>query len=112
MPASAPQSGSTSVDASAALAAVTKRDAARGPRWVTGMPASAGPAMPAVMPGTTSKGMPACRQRRSFLAAAAEDERVAALEPDDVEPGPGEPDQGGIDVRLRRAAGRSRSCPR
>ena len=54
------------------------------PRCVTGMPASSGAATAVVTPGTTSNGTPAMRQRQCFLAAAAEDERVAALEPDDA----------------------------
>ena len=37
--------------------------------------------MPAVMPGTTRKGIRAARERRRLLAAAAENERIAALEP-------------------------------
>ena len=40
--------------------------------------------MPAVTPGTTSNGMPARAQRLRLLAAAAEHERVAALEPHDA----------------------------
>ena len=36
------------------------------------------------MPGTTSNGMPCAREELEFLAAAAEDERIAALEPHDA----------------------------
>ena len=35
-------------------------------------------------PGTTSNSTPASRSASALLAAAAEDERVAALEPDDA----------------------------
>ena len=52
------------------------------PRWVTGMPAAAGAASAELTPGTTSTGMPWAAQCRLLLAAAAEEERVAALEPD------------------------------
>ena len=40
--------------------------------------------MPAVTPGTTSKAMPASRSALRLLAAAAEHERVAALEAHDA----------------------------
>ena len=56
-------------------------------RWVTGMPACAGAATPAVTPGTTSKSTPGRAQRLGLLATAAEDERVAALQPHDLAPG-------------------------
>ena len=55
------------------------------PRCVTGMPAYAGHGDRAdVMPGTTSNGTPAASERLGLLAAAAEHERVAALEPHDA----------------------------
>ena len=50
-------------------------------RCVTGMPAYAAAAMADVTPGTTSKGHRGRRERQRLLAPAAEDERVAALEP-------------------------------
>ena len=62
---------------------VTNATALASPRCVTGMPAYAGAATPAVTPGTTSNGIPAARQRLGLLAAAAEHERVAALQSDD-----------------------------
>ena len=48
-------------------------------------------------------------QRLGLLAAAAEDERVAALEPDDAAPGPGALDHQRLDLapaRSRRRPGR------
>ena len=48
------------------------------------MPASSGAATAVVTPGTTSNGMPAMRQRQRFFGAAAEHERVAALQPHDA----------------------------
>lgn len=42
-------------------------------------------------------------ERLGFLAAAAEDERVAALEPDHGASGAGEPHQHAVDLRLRHA---------
>ena len=50
------------------------------PRWVTGMPALAGTATALVTPGTTVTGTPAYAGQH-LLGAAAEHERVAALEP-------------------------------
>ena len=77
---------------------VTNATALAAPRNVTGMPAYAGAAMPAVTPGTTSKSIPSAAQHARLLAAAAEDERVAALQPHD-----------GLArrARARRAAARS-----
>ena len=59
----------------------TVTDAAT-PRWVTGMPAAAGTPKADVTPGTTSQATPASRQRLHLFAAPAEEEGVAALEPD------------------------------
>src|SRR4051795_7482198 len=90
---------------------VTKATAEAASRWVTGMPAYAGAATPAVTPGTTSKATPAVAsasassprpapkapprrgERLRLLAAAAEHERVAALEPHHPAPGAAQLDQ-------------------
>ena len=53
-------------------------------RCVTGMPAAAGTEMALVTPEMTRTGTPAATQDGDFLAAAAEDVRVAALEPHHV----------------------------
>ena len=55
-------------------------------------------------PGTTSNGTPGLGERERLLAAAAEDERVAALEPHDLEPAPPELDEQRVQLRLRRAS--------
>ena len=52
-------------------------------RWVSGISRYAPAASAAVTPGTISYGDPGAAQRLGLLAAAAEDERVAALEPHD-----------------------------
>ena len=51
------------------------------PRCVTGTPAAAGAAIAEVMPGTTSNGTPAACSAACLLAAPAEEERIAALQP-------------------------------
>ncbi len=58
-------------------------------RCVSGRSAAAPPPMAAVMPGTTSTRTPNAGFAAGFdfLAAAPEDERVAALEADHVAPG-------------------------
>ena len=71
------------------------------PRCVTGMPAYAGAAIALVMPGTTSNGTPAPRARLRLFAAAPEHERVAALEPHDLEPGRAALDEQRVDLVLR-----------
>ena len=68
---------------------------------MSGMPAIAGTEMALVMPGTTSTSTPASRQKRELLAAAAEDERVAALEPHDALAVAGEGDEQRVDRVLR-----------
>ena len=62
---------------------LTTWNAATVPRWVSGMPAASGAASALLTPGTTSTATPASPAREDLLAAAAVDERVAALEPDD-----------------------------
>ena len=66
---------------------VTNATAEARSRWVTGIPAYAGAATPAVTPGTTSNGTPRGPQRLGLLAAAAEHERVTALQADDAPAG-------------------------
>ena len=103
------------------------RDAAStSPRCVTGMPAYAGAAIALVTPGTTSNGTPAARQRLGLFAAAAEHERVAALQPHDgraraaaldeqrVDLGPASSRRGRAPCRRRRARrrpARGRAAP-
>ena len=53
-------------------------------RCVTGMPASSGAATALLIPGTISNGNAGVRERQRLFPAAAEHERVAALEPDDA----------------------------
>ena len=48
------------------------------------MPAAAGAATADVMPGTISNGTDAAWQGECLLAAAAEHERIAALQPHDT----------------------------
>ena len=59
------------------------------PRCVTGMPAACGTETTLVRPGTTSTGDAGREARRDLFAAAAVDERVAALEPHDAPAGAG-----------------------
>ena len=67
--------------------------------------------MPAVTPGTTSNVDPGRGQRLRLLAAAAEDERVAALEPDDAAPGARALDHQRLDLLLRHRALRPARLP-
>ena len=53
------------------------------------------------MPGTTSNGMPCALEEFEFLAAAPEDERVAALEADDAPADPRVLEQQFVDAVLR-----------
>ena len=62
---------------------VTTVNEVASPRWVTGIPAAAGAAIALVTPGTTSKGTPAAASASASSPAAAEDERVAALQAHD-----------------------------
>ena len=71
------------------------------PRCVSGMPADAGTAVIGETPGTTSNVDAGLGERQRLLAAAPEDERVAALQAHDVEP---------CAAERRRAARSSRSC--
>ena len=70
------------------------------PRWVSGMPAAAGPASAELSPGTTVTGTPAADAGQPLLAAAAEDERVAALEPHHPLAGARAVDQHRVDLVL------------
>ena len=90
--------------ASSARCAVTndRRDASL--RNVRGRPASAAQPSAAVMPGTTTTGTPAARRCFELLAAAAEHERIAALEPHDALAGARRFDQAAIDLILADAA--------
>ena len=54
------------------------------PRCVTGMPADSGTAAIDDTPGTSSNGTPASHERERLLAAAPEDERIAALQAHDT----------------------------
>ena len=58
--------------------------------------------MPAEMPGTTRNGIFACDQRQRLLAAAPEDERIAALQPADALSRPRQLDELQRDVALLR----------
>ena len=53
-------------------------------RWVSGTSIDVAAARPAVMPLTTSTSRPSARRCADFLAAAAEHERIAALEANDA----------------------------
>ena len=66
------------------------------PRWVTGMPAGGGHRDRAGDAGHDGHRYPGRRAGEQLLAAAAEDERVAALEPHHelARPGPGRPGSG------------------
>ena len=100
------------------LAIVTRSET---PRWVIGIPAAAGTAAIEETPGTISVAIPARLQRQRLLAAAAEDERVAALQPDDVEARPAVVDEQlvqrflveavtGDHARVRRRLGDELGC--
>ncbi len=54
-----------------------------------------------VTPGTTSNAMPASASASSFLAAAPENERIAAFEPDHRQPAPRALDHHAADLFLR-----------
>ena len=70
------------------------------------MPAAAGAAMTDETPGTTSKSRPAADERERLLAAAAEHERIAALQAHDVAAAAAELDEQLVDQLLRhRCAG-------
>ncbi len=95
-------SGATSCSPSSpAWCAVTTANERATPRAVTGIPAAAGPAMALDTPGTTSHRTPACAARRQLLAAPAEHERIAALEPHDLLAGAGPVHQQLVDLLLR-----------
>ena len=74
------------------------------------MPAAAGTASALVTPGTTSTGTPADDAGQDLLAAAAEHERVAALEPHDAVAGPGALDEHGVDLGLRQGVRVRATC--
>ena len=57
-------------------------------------------------PGTISNGDPGFGERKRLLAAAPEDERVATLQPHDVEPGSAELDEHLVDPFLVDALAR------
>ena len=79
----------------------TTRNADATPRCVTGMPAGAGAAIALLMPGTTSYGHAGALQRERFFAAAAEHERVAALQPHDAAAAARGADHQRVNRRLR-----------
>ena len=95
----AASSASTSCAANAVTADAT-------PRCVTGMPAEPGTAAIDETPGTTSNGTPALRERERLLAAAAEHERVAALQAHDAPAAPAVRDEQLVHVVLREAVAR------
>ena len=64
------------------------------------------------MPGTTSNATPAAAQRQRLLAAAAEDERVAALEPDDRLAAAGRARPAGVDLLLGHRVAARPACRR
>ena len=70
------------------------------PRWVSGRPIDAAQPSAAVMPGTTSTRDACSFERCLFLAAAAEDVGIAALEAHDAAPGLGFGDQDAVDLAL------------
>ena len=75
------------------------------PRCVTGISAAAGHGRDARDARGDGERDPRLGELERLLAAAAEDERVAALEADDLEPGPPVLDEQRVDLRLleRRA---------
>ncbi len=81
---------------------VTKVTAWARPRWVSGAPAPAAAARAALTPGTTWHCTPAARQACKLLAAAAEHERIAALQAHHGQALAGEADDQGVDVVLRQ----------
>ena len=72
------------------------------PRWVSGMPAYAGSGDGRADAGDDLERDPGPRQRLGLLAAPAEDERIAALEPHDPPPAPRVQDQERVDLLLRQ----------
>ena len=83
------------------------------PRCVIGMPDAAGTACSEETPGTTSNRTPRLGERECLLAAASEDERVAALEADDLEPAAPVGDEQVVDRGLvERLAGDAESLGR
>ncbi len=99
---STPTSGATSCSPSSpAWCAVTTANERATPRAVTGIPAAAGPAMALDTPGTTSHRHPGRAARRQLLAAPAEHERIAALEPHDLSACAGPATSSSIDLLLR-----------
>ena len=80
---------------------MTNATAEAASRWVTGMPAYAGAATPGGHARHDLERHARGAQRLGLLAAAAEHERVAALEPHDPLAGLPELDQQRVDVLLR-----------
>ena len=60
------------------------------------------------MPGTISYGIPCCCEPRGFLAAAPEDERIAALQPHHAPTAAGMVHEQAVDPLLRRAVAAGR----
>ena len=81
------------------------------PRCVIGIPAEAGTAASDETPGTTSNGMPAAASASASSPPRPKTNGIAALEADDVEAAPAQPDEQLVDLLLARA-GRARSAPR
>ena len=79
----------------------TTRNADATPRCVTGMPADAGAAMALRDAGHDVVRDARVLQRQRFFAAAAEHERVAALQPDHAPAAPGGANHQRVDRRLR-----------
>ena len=80
------------------------------PRCVSGMPASAGPGQRRADAGHDRHRHAGLGAGQPLLPAAAEDERVAALEPHDVRALPGAVDQHGVDLVLASGCGGGRTC--
>ena len=81
-------------------------------RCVSGMPAYAATPSAAVIPGTTSKRMPVRRQRLDLLAAAAEHERIAALETKHAPAFARVMDEERVDLFLAQRVARRGACRR
>ena len=77
------------------------------PRWVTGIPAVPGTPIDDVTPGTTSNATPASASASISSPPRAEDERVAALEPDDDAAGARVADHQVVNALLSIVAGRT-----
>ncbi len=71
-------------------------------RWVRGMPAPAVPPIPALIPGTMRNGTAGGGERQRLLGAAAEYQRIAALEAQHAAALPRQRDQALVDAELRR----------